>query len=458
MKKFFLPALATLLLAACGAGEPPCTDNSPACQARNEMSTSEGEGGICSLATQKRWVHGHLDNVYLWHNEINEVPETNYSTAPDYFKALLVSSKDRFSFSQPQAQFDSFFQEGVEIGYGFNYQGSGGHLYISYIDPDSPADFASIKRGAEILSIDAVPISKMTSKSLTAALQPTSTDQRYLFEIRDRGAEQSRSVTLTSRKVRKFPTQNVNTFSDTYGRTYGYMQFNAHTTRSEVELILNVLKFQKNQVQDVIVDMRYNRGGYLYIAAETAQMLSGPQTQGKVFEKLIYNDKHPEKTAAPSSTVLFPAMTRDQTYVLPQMNLPRVFLLTGPDTCSASEAIINGLTPFMQVILIGDKTCGKPYGFSQANQCGNAYFAIEFQGFNSLGKSDYANGIEPTCYATDDLQHDLGDPKEARLAAALHYAQTGTCGTARARQHSPALTTQNPPYLDQSWRNQRLLK
>ena len=79
------------------------------------------------------------------------------------------------------------------------------------------------------------------------------------------------------------------------------------------------------------------------------------------------------------------------------------------------------------MIRIGGTTCGKPYGFIQANNCGDAFFAVQFQGVNNVGFGDYTNGFAPTCSVPDDFTHALGDPTEGRLAATLSYARTGSC-------------------------------
>jgi len=94
----------------------------------------------------------------------------------------------------------------------------------------------------------------------------------------------------------------------------------------------------------------------------------------------------------------------------------------------------------VNVIQIGSTTCGKPYGFYPADNCGTTYFAIQFKGVNQLGFGDYPDGFSPAntqsppgvsvpgCSVADDLQHALGDPNEARLAAALGYASSpGAC-------------------------------
>jgi hypothetical protein len=130
---------------------------------------------------------------------------------------------------------------------------------------------------------------------------------------------------------------------------------------------------------------------------------------------------------------------------LPTLNLPRVVVLTGSNTCSASESIINGLIGVgVRVVQIGSTTCGKPYGFYPQDNCGTTYFSIQLKGVNDQGFGDYADGFSPAnatgtagvqtpgCAVADDLDHALGDPTEARLAAALGYLANGSCPAASA--------------------------
>jgi hypothetical protein len=122
-------------------------------------------------------------------------------------------------------------------------------------------------------------------------------------------------------------------------------------------------------------------------------------------------------------------------------------VLSTGDTCSASEAVVNGLRGIgVEVVLIGGGTCGKPYGFYPASNCGETYYSIQFKGVNDLGFGDYADGFIPNnstapfgirvpgCAITDDLGHELGDENEAMLAAALQYRNNGTCPVTTTRQ------------------------
>jgi hypothetical protein len=207
---------------------------------------------------------------------------------------------------------------------------------------------------------------------------------------------------------------------------------------------INTLK--SGGATDLVLDIRYNGGGYLAIASELAYMIAGSQnTSGKTFEKTQFNDKNPTVDPVTHQTITpMPFLNVSQGFsgtanqALPTLGLSRVFVLTGPNTCSASEAIINGLDGAgVQIIQIGSTTCGKPYGFYPQDNCGTTYFTIEFKGINNQGYGDYTDGFQPPnaavtgsktlagCAVADDFAHSLGSPAEARLAAALNYRQNG---------------------------------
>jgi hypothetical protein len=199
-----------------------------------------------------------------------------------------------------------------------------------------------------------------------------------------------------------------------------------------------------------VLDIRYNGGGFLFIASQLAYMIGGPvQTAGLAFETLQFNDKHPVSdpvTGQPIEPIPF----YDTTLIgdlLPVLDLPirRVFVLTGPGTCSASESIINSLRGVdVEVIQIGSTTCGKPYGFYPTDNCGTTYFTIQFRGVNAKDFGDFGDGFSPEntdpsgivgtvvpgCSVGDDFSSQLGNPAEARFAAAMQYRDTGICPAA----------------------------
>jgi C-terminal processing protease CtpA/Prc len=208
-------------------------------------------------------------------------------------------------------------------------------------------------------------------------------------------------------------------------------------------------------VSDLIIDLRYNGGGMVYIASELAYMVAGPNaTSGKTFEQFIYNDKLTSRNKA------IPFYSADTNLTpLPHLDLSHVTILTTSDTASASESVINSLRGVdVTVDVIGGTTRGKPYGFVPQDNCSYTYFAIQFKGVNNKGFGDYADGFAPTCNVPDDFTHARGDTAEALLSAALNYRQTKACPVfAAARQMQRRETGRGIPLVRPVWREMRIL-
>jgi hypothetical protein len=326
-------------------------------------------------------------------------------------------------------------QSGVELGYGFEVALLSTlpprKAVIAYTEPGSPAAIVSIARGAEILTVDGVDLVNGNNVDvLNAGLFPRAAGA-HTFMIRDLGGA-TRNVTLTAVAITKTPVQNVKTLPAP-NQAVGYLLFNDHIATSEQQLIAAITDLQAAAVTDLVLDIRYNGGGYLDIASELAYMIAGPTaTNGKTFERLIFNDKNPFGLTAAQAKTPFNDVTQGFSTTsgqpLPYLGLNRVYVLTGAGTCSASESIINGLRGVgIPVELIGSTSCGKPYGFLPTDHCSTTYFAIQFQGVNEQGFGDYPDGLAPTCQVADDFSHALGDPLEGRLAAALQRRSFGTC-------------------------------
>jgi hypothetical protein len=259
--------------------------------------------------------------------------------------------------------------------------------------------------------------------------------------------------------------QNVKTLPAP-NQSVGYMQFNDHLATSEAQLVDAINQLKTAGVTDLMLDLRYNGGGYLDVASELAYMIAGPaKTTNQVFEQLTFNDKNPfQLTAAQTVTPFHPSalgFSVASGTALPTLNLSRVFVLVGAGTCSASESIVNGLRGVgVEVNLIGATTCGKPYGFYPKDNCGTTYFSIQFRGVNQLGQGDYPDGFTPTCAATDDFTHALGDPSEGRLAAALSYRANGACAPAMAQAQGlrPAVAQAEPTLVRSPLRENRIYR
>jgi hypothetical protein len=413
---------------------------------------------------EKNWLRSWNNDLYLWFSEVQDQDPAGFATDLDYFAVLKTTAttpsgnpKDKFHFTYPTATWEALSQSGVVPGYGANFvilaSTPPRDVVVSYTEPGSAAADApaSLARGAKLLTVDGVDLvnaaDQTSVNTLNAGLSPQTVGETHVFSILDEGATTPRTVTLVSANITETPVQNVHTIPTATG-VVGYMLFNDHIATAESELVAAFNQLKSAGVQDLVLDIRYNGGGYLDIASEVAYMIAGATpTAGQTFELDQFNSKYPT-TNPVTQTALTPlgfhntaqgfSVTAGQ--ALPTLNLPRVFVLTTASTCSASESIINSLQGVnIQVIEIGTTTCGKPYGFYPADNCAVTYFSIQFQGVNAKNFGGYPDGFTPEntlatqgvllpgCSVADDFTHALGDPSESQLASALSYRTNGVC-------------------------------
>jgi C-terminal processing protease CtpA/Prc len=404
-----------------------------------------------TLMDEKLFLQSWLQETYLWYKELPDADPAQYATPIDYFNVMKTTAvttsgkpKDQFHFTYPSAQWDAMQQAGVALGYGVTWSRSSStaprYWYASMVEPGSPAAKAGIARGSMLLSIDGQDFINTSDKAgvaiLNAGLAPATAGEQHRFGFRRGGIDAE--VTLTATEVYSDPVQNVKVIDTPSGKV-GYLTFNSFNGVAERELIDAFTQFRQAGVTDLVLDLRYNGGGLVYLAGELGYMIAGPdQTHGHSFETFVENDKQGSAGAVPfaAAALGFPAPQRVAGgTALPYLGLKHVTVLTTPGTCSASEAVINGLRGVdVAVDLIGATTCGKPYAFVPTPNCGTTYFAVQIQGVNDKGFGDFADGFSPTCQAGDDLAHNLGDTGEALLSLALDYRTSHQCPAQRGRQ------------------------
>lgn len=412
---------------------------------------------------EKMWLRSWSDETYLWYDEIEDNDPNPFGIL-DFFNQLKTnertdsgSFKDNFHFSQSTEEYNERTQSGVSSGYGISWEfvrsSAPRKLVVRYTEPGSPAALAGVQRGDEVREVNGVDfVNSSNVDAINAGLFPDDSGESHTFTFVkpgiDGAPDDSREITLISANVELEPVQNVDVIDTPSGRI-GYMQFNSYIRAAQPGLIDAFTRFDNEGVTDLVIDLRYNGGGLLAMASQLAYMVAGSaQTDGLTFETTQYNDKNPNTSPVTGRSISpTPFYNREIDYAagvftsntLPSVDLARVFVLATDSTCSASEAFINGLRGIdVDVILIGDTTCGKPYGFFPQDNCGTTYFTIQFSGINNKGFGEYSDGFIPTenpqfaaevqgCPVADDFSLPLGDENERMLSAALGYAQTGDC-------------------------------
>ena len=423
---------------------------------RSDNNFNDQQG---STLQESFWLRSWSNNTYLWYDEITDQDPGLFDTVLEYFGELKTnastssgSSRDRFHFTFPTEEWLALSQAGVSVGYGADFRLISGSpprdIVVSFTEVNSPASAATLTRGARILTIDGVDVENGDDvDALNAGLFPSAAGESHQFTILNQGSTQARDITLVSANITADPVPIVNTMTSGADKI-GYLLFNSHIATAEAELVTAVDDLIAENISDLILDLRYNGGGLLAIASQLGYMIAGPNvTNGRIFETLAFNDQHTVTnpvTGDPITPTPFIDTTVGFSTVagqpLPSLGLSRVFVLTTESTCSASEAIINGLRGIgLQVIMIGDTTCGKPYGFYPTDNCGTTYFTVQFKGENDIGFGDYSDGFTPSnsqsasgeivegCSVADDFERQLGDEQEAMIAAALDYRTSSVC-------------------------------
>lgn len=415
--KWTAMAAAVVLLAACGGGG----GGAPAGSAS------------CDLASQKDWLRGYMLDWYYWSSSSPNPEPAGYATLDAYFDALMFTNYpgprgpvDPWSGYVDSVTYKRFFAEGRAMDYGIFVNGLEGQLplRIRLVEPKSPAGLAGLIRGDVIKAINGVADAALLSSGF-AVLSPAQAGTQVTVDIERSGVPQR--VTLTAAEYDLTPVPNAATLTRSSGAKVGYVALKDFIGQAETELTTRLDAIKAAGASELIVDLRYNGGGRISTANHLASQIVGALHGGKVFTSLVYNAAHQ------SSNSSFTMAT------VPGSAFSRVVVITGPRTCSASELIVNGLSPYAQVVTVGGTSCGKPYGFSPVESCGNVFSVVNFRANNALGQANYDAGIAPTCAVADDFTGTLGDPAETLTKASLDYLQTGSCPVAAAPARASTL-------------------
>lgn len=363
-------------------------------------------------------------DIYLWYNQIpstfnarsyadpNKIMEAirPYSIEPGYPNPV-----DRFSFAMKQAEWNAV-SSGISGNFGLNiFFYTSSDLRIKSVERESPAGKAGIKRGWRITKINGsnnIATDQATINTIVAAVFNSVTTS-FTF-LKPDGNSVDITLNAVSYQTHPVMADSVYTIST---KKVGYMVFNSFLgDLPEINNELNRVftRFASYGVNDVVIDLRYNGGGYVSLAEKITNYLAPLSATG-----LMMTQKYNDKYAAQYNV-------NTNFNKAGSLNLPRVFFIVSSSTASASELVINNLKAVMDVKLIGrNTTYGKPVGFF-AIPVGDWYiFPVSFKTVNKNGESNYYNGFAPDAIVADGLDKNWGDVTEASLASAIKYITTG---------------------------------
>ncbi|HET7868005.1 MAG TPA: S41 family peptidase [Burkholderiaceae bacterium] len=458
-----LAAAVVLSLSSCGGGGsssaiPPSAEFQGRLLVTNGgANASDWDATTCTDARQKSWVRANLNEDYLFYREapLTTIEPTTFAgTVPGLFAAYTTGAlpqKDRFSFVISQAEADAVFEAGVSVGLGITFarDAKSKQIRIAFVDPNGPAFAAGLRRGMQLQSVNGATLAPAErpnfSDSQAAALFAGQPGDLVNIGFSTPPSTTETVFNLSTAKFAETPVLTAKVLDSAPGKV-GYLAHNSFSTPiGELQLADAFKTFASAGVTDLVLDLRYNSGGFIFIASQLAYMIAGSTpTANKTFETFIYSDKRTaENRSEPFRNVITSFLQKERVgEPLSQLNLSRVFVLATGNTCSASEAVVNALRGVdVDVVMIGSTTCGKPYGFAKRDNCTLSYFPLEFEGRNQKGQVVPLSGLTPTasCESSDDLDHELGDPSERMLSLSISYMTRGACTATTGSASTKAL-------------------
>jgi carboxyl-terminal processing protease len=428
-----------VVLAACGGGG----DTDSACPSSAESA---------SVTDRNQWLRCYFNENYLWYRLSPNPSPSGFATVDAYFDALLYDGgdpipngggalwpADRYSGYQSTESFNRFFGDGQTLGWGVAVNGleavANGQtrLFIRYVEPLSPAAQTGVlagglRRGDEILAINTIPVATLIAADDFSALSADTAGQQLRLDVR-RGAAAPVTVVLGAAVFGLTPVQSGQMVLSPGGRRIGYVFVKDMISQVASPLASVMVSFRTQDIQELVLDLRYNGGGLVSMGGTVASYASGSPGNGRLYTRLLYNDKQSD---------------RNQDFLFSNPGnwggFTTVYVLAGERTCSASEQVINGLRGIsVTVRMIGDTTCGKPVGFLPDDDGqGTTYSVVNFEGVNALNQGRYFDGLTPTCAVAENFGLPFGDVDDPLLVAAAHAIDNGGACPVSLTRETPA--------------------
>lgn len=382
-------------------------------------------------------VYIYAKELYLWTDRLPDIfnfRPKNYATPEDVIAVVRTFSPiqngnnvDRFSFVQRKTDWDNL-SAGNRSDYGAGYRFlTPTDLRVSFVFANSAAGKKGIQRGWRLLKVnDITPdTSSSTIQQLNEALF-NSSSVTIRFQKND-STEETITLSPENYTANFIMDKRIISVGD---RKIAYLVFHSflggNNGKDTQDALTEAFDFFASQgANELVVDLRYNGGGFVSLAEHLCNLMAPASAKGQV----MFTERWNERYSSFNQTIKF-----DESPV--KLNLNRVVFITTASTASASELVINSMRPYLDVRIIGRASAGKPVGFpvlpiimDPSRPTANYVVApVAFQSFNANNFGDYFDGLPPDKEQIDDVSRNFGDPQEACLQDAITFLTTGILG------------------------------
>jgi C-terminal processing protease CtpA/Prc len=425
------------------------------------------DDNIASGASINNFIYRGMNAFYLYKPDVEVLSNDRFSNIreleshhsqfdrpEDFFESLVFdrSTTDRFSIivsdyvALENALSGTTKTNGMEFGL-VAENGSATNVfgYVRYILPNSSASTQNVERGMIFNSIDGTRLSRSNFNNLLS-------NDNYTIGLASinggvttpNGVE----ISLTKAVLQENPIL-VSSVITQGSQKVGYLMYNSFLSQYNNQLNDVFADFSAQGITNLVLDLRYNGGGSVNTAIILGSLIAGNPTTDVYFTEewnpdiqTLLQDNNPDQLTS------FFVNGIEGSSAFNSVNLPRVHIITTGSTASASELVINSLDPYIDVVQVGDDTAGKfqasitlydssDFRRNGANQAHRyAMQPLVFKSVNSIGTTDYFNGLVPDIEQREDFENlgVLGDVNEPLLLRCLQdIALNGGIGSSAPR-------------------------
>ncbi len=413
MLKIMNILLLVCLLPACQEGQQEGQQDSPIITMDEQVCREQ------SLKNIAMWEY--MNDWYLWNDALDQ-----NSVLADFLSIddLLADIKeknplDRYSFVVSKQESDDMFVNAQTFGYGManSTDEMTDELIVNFVFDDSNAQKIGLSRGDRITHIAGNNLSELLSKAdFSWAEFWLTIEQSQLVAFTWRQLD---GTVITREMIQSKVTTNTvfatEVIESEVGKI-GYLVYNSFIDPSSEDLNQVFRYFKEQNVDELIVDLRYNHGGTSRMSNQLASQIGGDNVFGEIYNAPTNNANH-------VSAVEIFNLNKAEHY----LSLSKVVFITTGESASGSEVLINSLKPFLEVKLVGQKTYGKPVGMRVAQLCDEVIFAITHHNHNADGYGDFFDGIAVDCPAIDSVAGPWGSSKDPMLSEAVYLLEHKQC-------------------------------
>lgn len=376
------------------------------------LNSCEKEKIFFSTRDTVNELYAVMDDYYYWIDSIPSFDPDNYDEPVDLLEAMRYDLRDKWSYITTKTENEQYYEEGTYVGYGFGYKAdSEGNLRITYLYDDSDFNELGIERGWKINKVNGTNVTQ--DSNLGTLLGDDEIGVINFFEF-----ESPLGDIVSAQVAKKIVTINTVVYKDVIqadSKKVGYFVFVSFIGPSEQELTSLFADFASENIDELVIDLRYNGGGMISIVEHLAGLIAPASVDDQKFLSYVHNNDN----SALNESIYFNVNANT-------LGLDKVYFITSKGSASASEAIINGLEPYITTYIVGDDTYGKPVGMYSfySRYSDLVYVPISFKLVNKNDFGDYYDGLKADSYVEDDLSHNFGI-QEATFSNILNHVNTG---------------------------------